>query len=56
MQDKVDRDVLIDAPIETVWPLISEPRHVGSWFSDEATFDSRPGAMVEKPLMKKGGR
>ena len=43
MQDKVERDVLIDAPVEAVWPLVSEPRHVGSWFSDEATFESRPG-------------
>ena len=44
MRDKVERDLLIDAPVEAVWPLISEPVHVGSWFSDEATFDSQPGA------------
>jgi uncharacterized protein YndB with AHSA1/START domain len=44
LQDRIERNVLIEAPIAAVWPLISEPRPVASWFSDKATFDSRPGA------------
>ena len=41
--DRVERDVLIDAPIDVVWKVISEPEHVVHWFSDGAELDPRPG-------------
>ena len=41
--DRVERDVLIDAPIQVVWEVISEPKHIVRWFSDEAQLDLRPG-------------
>jgi uncharacterized protein YndB with AHSA1/START domain len=41
--DSIEREVLIDAPIETVWSIVTESRHIGSWFSDAAEVDLRPG-------------
>lgn len=41
--DRITRDVLIDAPPERVWAIVTEPRHVAGWFSDEAEIDLRPG-------------
>jgi uncharacterized protein YndB with AHSA1/START domain len=41
--DRVEREILIDAPPEIVWSVITEPEHVGRWFSDSAAIDLRPG-------------
>jgi uncharacterized protein YndB with AHSA1/START domain len=41
--DRIERDVLIDAPIDVVWEVISRPEQIVHWFSDEAQFDLRPG-------------
>jgi uncharacterized protein YndB with AHSA1/START domain len=41
--DRIERDVLIEAPIDVVWEVISRPEHIVHWFSDEAQFDLRPG-------------
>jgi len=41
--DRIQRDVLIAAPPEVVWEVVTEPEHVTEWFSD-AAFEARPGA------------
>jgi uncharacterized protein YndB with AHSA1/START domain len=41
--DSVEREVQINAPIEVVWSIVTEPKHIGSWFSDAAEVDLRPG-------------
>ncbi len=41
--DRVERDVLIEAPIHIVWEVISDPEHIVQWFSDKAQLDVRPG-------------
>lgn len=41
--DTISREVVIDAPPERVWAIVTEPRHVARWFSDEAEIDLRPG-------------
>ena len=41
--DRVEREILIDAPPDVVWSVITEPEHVGRWFSDSAAIDLRPG-------------
>src|SRR5688572_3506323 len=41
--DRIEREILIHAPVEVVWGLVTEPEHVGSWFSDSADIDLRPG-------------
>ena len=42
--DRIERDVLIAAPLERVWDLITSAEHVGRWFADAgAEIDLRPG-------------
>jgi uncharacterized protein YndB with AHSA1/START domain len=41
--NSVEREVLIDAPVEVVWSIITEPEHIGSWLSDSAEIELRPG-------------
>ena len=41
--DRVEREILIDAPLDVVWAVVTESEHVGRWFSDSAAIDLRPG-------------
>lgn len=41
--ERIEREILIDAPLETVWAIVTEPQHVGTWFSNSAEIDLRPG-------------
>jgi uncharacterized protein YndB with AHSA1/START domain len=34
MTDTIEREVLIAAPIERVWDVITRPEHMGRWFGD----------------------
>lgn len=44
MQDSIEREVTIQAPVERVWAVITEAEHVGRWFGDAgADVDLRPG-------------
>src|SRR5918997_2503798 len=46
--DQIERETVINAPVERVWELITEAEHIGRWFGDAgAEIDLRPGgAMV----------
>jgi uncharacterized protein YndB with AHSA1/START domain len=42
--DQIERETVIDAPVERVWALITDAEHVGRWFGDAgAEIDLRPG-------------
>jgi uncharacterized protein YndB with AHSA1/START domain len=41
--NSIEREVLIDAPVEVVWSIVTEPQHIGSWLSDSAEVNLRPG-------------
>jgi uncharacterized protein YndB with AHSA1/START domain len=47
--DRIERETLIDAPIERVWPLVSEP---GFWVAEEATIMGRHAVEGESLLAK----
>src|SRR3954464_1122975 len=34
MTDFIERSILIAAPIERVWEIVTEPEHMGRWFGD----------------------
>jgi uncharacterized protein YndB with AHSA1/START domain len=40
---RIEREIVIDAPVEVVWSVVTEPEHIGGWFSDSADLDLRPG-------------
>jgi uncharacterized protein YndB with AHSA1/START domain len=46
--DRIEREVVIDAPVERVWTLITEGEHLGTWFGDAgAEVDLREGGELE---------
>ena len=34
MTDSIERTILIAAPIERVWDIVTTPEHMGQWFGD----------------------
>jgi uncharacterized protein YndB with AHSA1/START domain len=40
----IEREILIDAPVDVVWRVVTEPEQIVQWFSDQAEFEPRPGA------------
>jgi uncharacterized protein YndB with AHSA1/START domain len=42
--DCIEREILIEAPPEVVWGVITEPEQISRWFSDSADLEARPGA------------
>jgi uncharacterized protein YndB with AHSA1/START domain len=41
--NRIEQEIVIDAPLDVVWAVVTEPEHVGTWFSDSAEIDLRPG-------------
>jgi uncharacterized protein YndB with AHSA1/START domain len=39
----IEREILIDAPVDVVWAVVTEPEHISGWFSDSVELDLRPG-------------
>ncbi|MDX6568625.1 MAG: hypothetical protein QOH15_1203 [Gaiellales bacterium] len=39
--DRIEREIDIDAPIDVVWAVITEPEHITGWFTDSAELDLR---------------
>jgi uncharacterized protein YndB with AHSA1/START domain len=45
--DRIERETVINAPVERVWELITEAEHLGRWFGDAgAEIDLRPGGAI----------
>lgn len=40
---QIEKEIVIDAPIEVVWRIVTEPDQIRQWFSREAELDSRTG-------------
>ena len=41
--DAIEKEILIAAPVETVYRVITEPAQISQWFSDAAELDPAPG-------------
>jgi uncharacterized protein YndB with AHSA1/START domain len=46
VQDRIEREVVVAAPPERVWEIITQAEHVGKWFGDSAEVDLRPGGTM----------
>src|SRR3954451_9521197 len=45
--DSIETGILIAAPVDRVWDLITRAEHVGRWFGDAgAEIDLRPGGLL----------
>lgn len=40
---QIERDVMIDAPVEVVWRTITEPEQIRQWFADRVELELEPG-------------
>jgi uncharacterized protein YndB with AHSA1/START domain len=46
--DTIEREVLVEAPLDRVWETLTEPEHLGRWFGDDgADVDLREGGLIE---------
>jgi uncharacterized protein YndB with AHSA1/START domain len=43
VHQRIEREIVINAPVEVVWSVVTEPEHISGWFSDSADLDLRPG-------------
>lgn len=43
----IEREIHIDASPEVVFEVVSQPEHISQWWADDASFESKPGAVGE---------
>jgi uncharacterized protein YndB with AHSA1/START domain len=43
VDDRIERELRIKAPIERVWTVLTDPAYVARWFGSKAEIDLRPG-------------
>jgi uncharacterized protein YndB with AHSA1/START domain len=41
---RIEREVVIEAPIDVVWRTITEPDQISQWFADKVELEIKPGA------------
>ena len=44
--DRIEREIVINAPRDRVWAVLTEAGHVAKWFGDSARMDLRPGGQA----------
>jgi uncharacterized protein YndB with AHSA1/START domain len=44
--ERIEHEVLVEAPVDRVWTVITEPEHIRAWFGDGAEIDLRPGGVL----------
>jgi uncharacterized protein YndB with AHSA1/START domain len=42
-RNRIEREIVIAAPRERVWAVLTQAEHVARWFGDHAEIDLRPG-------------
>jgi uncharacterized protein YndB with AHSA1/START domain len=47
IRERIEKEIVIAAPVERVWEVVTRPEHVGVWFGDAgAEIDLRPGGAI----------
>jgi uncharacterized protein YndB with AHSA1/START domain len=45
--DRIEREIVIEAPVERVWTTLTSAEHIGKWFADSgAEIDLKPGGAI----------
>ena len=50
----IEKEILIEAPIEDVWRLLTEPAYMRQWFADDAEIELRLGGKGEIEFKEHG--
>ena len=51
----IDREVLIEAPVEVVWRTLTEPDQIAQWFADRVDLVVEPGSRGYLGFGEQGG-
>ena len=52
---RIEREILIEAPVDVVWEVVTDPEHISGWFSDSVELDLTPGGKVLLQWDGRGG-
>jgi uncharacterized protein YndB with AHSA1/START domain len=52
---KIEREIVINAPVEVVWRTITEPDQITQWFADKVELEVKPGARGYLGFGEQGG-
>ena len=52
---QIEREIVIDAPVEVVWRTITEPDQITLWFADKVDLEVEPGARGYMGFGEQGG-
>jgi uncharacterized protein YndB with AHSA1/START domain len=52
---QIEREIVIDAPVEVVWRTITEPDQISQWFADKVELEVKPGAQGYMGFGEQGG-
>jgi len=44
MEDAITKEITVNAPIQTVWDVITRPEHMTKWFAETAAYTPNLGA------------
>lgn len=53
--DKIEREIIVEAPQERVWAVLTEAEHLAKWFGDSAQVDLAPGGKAAFGWSQYGG-
>jgi uncharacterized protein YndB with AHSA1/START domain len=51
----IEREILIEAPVDVVWRTITEPDQISQWFADRVDLEVKPGAQGYMGFGDQGG-
>jgi uncharacterized protein YndB with AHSA1/START domain len=51
----IERDILIEAPVDVVWRTVTEPAQISQWFADRVELVVEPGAQGYLGFGDQGG-
>ena len=52
---RIEREIIIDAPVEVVWRTVTEPEQMTKWFADRVELVVEPGAVGYMGFGDQGG-
>lgn len=52
---QIEREILIEAPVEVVWRTVTEPSQITQWFAPEVELEVAPGARGYMGFGDQGG-
>jgi uncharacterized protein YndB with AHSA1/START domain len=45
--DRIEREIVVEAPVERLWEVLTRPEHIGAWFEGmDVDLDLRPGGTM----------